>query len=243
MGCATSLVKYLLFFFNFIFVVGGIGLVALGALTYTRFAEYDDLTAELGVGGFRGPPIVMMVGGAIVFFIAFLGCCGAIRESHVMMSTYGAILTILLIVEVGAIIAASIYKDDAEHAIQQGLIDSMKNYGGDTEIDKEQTLTWDNLQQRLHCCGVNGTLDWQKEGKQTSLPESCCIDKEDCPRVLPVLAEDKVYNEGCYSKVIKEIGIPLLIAIGAAIGAVELLGVIFGCCLAARYKNKDYRPR
>jgi len=53
--------------------------VVLGALTYTKFEQYDDLTAELGIAGFRGPPIAMMIVGTVVFFIAFMGCCGAIR--------------------------------------------------------------------------------------------------------------------------------------------------------------------
>jgi len=238
------MVKYLLFLFNFVFVVGGIALVSLGALTYTRFSEYEDLTADIGIPGFKGPPIAMMVGGAIVFFIAFMGCCGAIRESPLMMSTYATILTILLILEVGAVIAAALYKDDVEQALQQGFTESMKHYGDETELAKEQTATWDSMQERIKCCGTMGFADWHNVFK--NVPRSCCQDPSSCPETgLPFPVEDttKIYTDGCYKKAVEEIGIPTLICIAAAIGGVELLGIIFGCCLAARFRNKDYRPR
>lgn len=32
-----------------------------------------------------GPPLVLIVAGAVVFIIAFLGCCGAIKENYYML--------------------------------------------------------------------------------------------------------------------------------------------------------------
>jgi len=199
MGCGTTLVKYLLFLFNFVFVVGGITLVALGALTYTKFEHYDDLMEQIGVAGFRGPPIAMMIGGGIVFFIAFLGCCGAIRESPFMMSAYGTILTILLIVQIGAVIAAALYKDDAEKALKNGFVDSMAKYGGSSEKDKEITTTWDNMQERIQCCGTDSYNDWNNVSKP--VPPTCCkAGKESCPGGLPFpnIDTEKIYTQGCF---------------------------------------------
>jgi len=52
-------------------------------------------------------------------------------------------------VEVGAIIAAALYKDDVEKALLDGFTKSMQNYGSDSDIGKEQTTTWDNMQERV----------------------------------------------------------------------------------------------
>ncbi|XP_043081325.1 CD9 antigen-like [Puntigrus tetrazona] len=76
-------IKYLLFFFNFIFWVCGLALIVLGVLAKVSI----NTTAFLN--GYAGAPLVLIVVGVIIFFIAFFGCCGAWKENQCMITMVG----------------------------------------------------------------------------------------------------------------------------------------------------------
>lgn len=64
-------------------------------------------------------PIALIVLGCIIFVISFFGCCGAIRESQCMVTTYAIFLLLLV---VGMIVCASlvfIYKEDVLREAQR----------------------------------------------------------------------------------------------------------------------------
>jgi len=60
------------------------------------------------------------------------------------------------------------------------------------------------------------------------------------PTVLPDLT---IYTQGCVQKVLHDLPLDEIKWAVAIIVAVELLGIIFGCCLAARFKHAVYRSR
>ncbi|CAH1405710.1 unnamed protein product [Nezara viridula] len=96
--------------------------------------------------GVLGPPIVLIVLGGLIFFIAFLGCCGAIKENFYMLIAsnllqFAVLLAIIFVIEIAVGIAASISKDEFTGAMRDGLRASMTNYTK-TKLDRQ---TWDNL--------------------------------------------------------------------------------------------------
>ncbi|XP_012054782.1 PREDICTED: uncharacterized protein LOC105617841 [Atta cephalotes] len=68
-------------------------LVQVGKQNY--FEPLEDITSNLTL-----PAITLIVIGSIIFIIAFLGCCGAIRESHCMVVTFACLLLTILIIQV-----------------------------------------------------------------------------------------------------------------------------------------------
>lgn len=60
-------------------------LVTLGALVISGFNEYKNVIGDLDE--YKASPIVLIVVGTVVFFVAFMGCCGVLRESNCMMMT------------------------------------------------------------------------------------------------------------------------------------------------------------
>lgn len=95
MAVGNSCVRYLLFAFTMIFVVFG------GLLIYTGFSTFVSLHKyELVVH--NGPDhstIALLVIGCLIFFTAFLGCCGALTGNDCMLRTFAFILTLLLLIE------------------------------------------------------------------------------------------------------------------------------------------------
>jgi CD63 antigen len=239
------MVKYLIFFFNFIFVIAGILLITAGALSYVGYDKYLDIAKEVDLDAYKAPPILMMVIGSIVFIIAFLGCCGAMQESNCMMMTYAAVLAILLIAEVSIAIVAAVKKDDFEGYLKEGFLKSMKKYSLNDDPLME---SWNSMQQNLKCCGVEDYKDWGQTSwttRENVVPKSCCRTvTEGCSdRVIyqsPEEATNTIYTEGCLTLALNDIGVKYLLIGAAVVAGVELLGIIFACCLAGRFRRKHY---
>lgn len=64
--------------------LGGIAILAIGVAFYLRVGDIEKIFEEWNV---QVVPILFIVIGAIIFVVAFFGCCGAIKESHCMSIT------------------------------------------------------------------------------------------------------------------------------------------------------------
>jgi hypothetical protein len=61
--------------------------ITAGALTLSGFDEYKEY---FDMSGYNAAPITSIVFGSIVFLIAFMGCCGVLRENNRMLMTVSA---------------------------------------------------------------------------------------------------------------------------------------------------------
>lgn len=218
---SMTCIKYLMFIFNFLFVICGLVLIIIGAVAtssnYTTFVQSKYVTA----------PIILIVVGVIIFFIAFLGCCGAVKENHCMVMTFGLLLFIIVIVEIAGGISAYMYRSDVKDFLKQNMNETIAQQKDDAK------KIWDEMQSKWHCCGVDGPDDYIANG--IDIPKSCCNSTEEtCSR-------SKAYIKGCFSQfsesLMKVIGIVGGVAVG--FGVVELLGCMFAWCLASAIK-RDY---
>uniref|UniRef100_A0A3P9PFX0 CD81 molecule b n=1 Tax=Poecilia reticulata TaxID=8081 RepID=A0A3P9PFX0_POERE len=113
-GC-TKCIKYMLFFFNFIFwLAGG---VILGVALWLR---HDSKTSNLLILQFEGQQApstfyisvyILIAVGAVMMLVGFLGCYGAIQESQCLLGTFFFFLVILFACEVAAAIWGFMNRD------------------------------------------------------------------------------------------------------------------------------------
>ncbi|XP_037580033.1 CD63 antigen [Dermacentor silvarum] len=214
-------VKYLLFAFNAIFVLCGIALIAVGAVVLTALSPQKPFYE-----GYLGAPVAIVVLGVFVFVLAFLGCCGAIRENYHMIMAFSVLLTIILICELGAAIAAYAYRSKIENAIRTEANKSIKQYRNNTDVQH----LWDDIQSSLHCCGANSTADYEDK-----LPQSCCPDKpEDCN-------PSKAYKRNCCDVLLEKFNEKIVYVgvTGIIICFIEVVGIVFGCCLAKAIRKYE----
>jgi CD63 antigen len=66
--------------FRFHFQIGGIALMAVGGVALKKVGDVKHVFDDGDHPGFFPAAIIAL--GALVFIIAFFGCCGAIRESR-----------------------------------------------------------------------------------------------------------------------------------------------------------------
>ncbi|EZA52517.1 hypothetical protein DMN91_005705 [Ooceraea biroi] len=227
-SCGMNVIKYVLFIFNLIFAISGIGIIAAGAVV---LADVGDFTHFME-GRIIAPPIVLIVAGSIVFIIAFLGCYGAIKEHYNMLIAFATALLIIFVIELAVGIAAAVFKNDFSMAMKDTLKESMRNY---TDADK---MAWDNVQQKLQCCGVEGPNDWNIIGFTGRFPSSCCRPNN---QVACQVGSPSAYPDGCFSKLEMRVQkcATVLIGVGIGIAFVEIAGIVLACCLAAAIKRES----
>ncbi|XP_076350702.1 CD63 antigen-like isoform X1 [Tachypleus tridentatus] len=226
-----SVVKYLLFIFNFLFVITGIAIIAVGAWVQAKATNYVDFLGDR----YASAPILLIVVGVVIFILSFLGCCGAIKENYCMVMTFGILLFIIFILELAAGITAYVYRNKIEDVIRDKMRKGMMNYNKTGY--EGVTKAWDDVQSNLKCCGANNATEWRKY-YDTKLPYSCCPDGD--PSKLCLVIE-KHYQTGCVDKLAKFVEDKILIVggVGVGIAFVQVIGIIFSFCLARAIK-KEY---
>lgn len=243
-ACVTC-VKYLLFAFNFLFWLCGCALLGLGLYlcfepTMRQYAQtsgdlseyYIALYCLTGVGG-----LMMLVG--------FLGCCGACAESRILLGLFFTFLLLICVVEVGGGFYAYLNREHLKELVEESMKQTIQNvYGSDQVV----TDAVDAMQKGLKCCGAESPKDWFSS-KYGFIPGSCCVE-EGCevPNALAAFAkllagntDIIIYTEGCSTKLFEQLEQYTVILAGLTIGigVVQLLGMVFSCCLCIAIGRQD----
>ncbi|XP_048269717.1 CD63 antigen-like isoform X2 [Bombus terrestris] len=234
-GCYN---KFLSFVKSHAMQLGGVGLgIAFVQLTgimiisigTTIYAVYEDFSHFLDPSYFS-PATLLIVVGIFVFIIAFLGCCGALRESTCMVLVFAVSLSLVLVLELIAGIAAYTLQDGIKDLLADKINATMHQY----ENSGEARSAIDFLQSKLYCCGYNGYEDWEEQGM--TIPLSC-----------PSTDINKaIYVTGCIERLSIIIHrSALYIGTGAvAIALIQLTGIMFACMLGrAIRRQKTERER
>jgi CD63 antigen len=231
MGCATGIVKYLVFIANLLFALAGLALIIIGILFKFNVSEATNVLPS----DFSLIPILCIVIGAIVFITAFLGCCGAVRESTCMLTTYAIVLLTIFIIQVAIGVYAFLQIKD-ENAFYSALNKNMQRTFDQIFINQEANETIQATQRILKCCGVSGPEDYENINKK--IPLSCCrnIDAQ-CPG-----SNNDVNTDGCARNLQLFIEKNSKIIGGVIIGIaiVEILAAVIALCLASSIRN-NYR--
>ncbi|CAG9783524.1 unnamed protein product [Diatraea saccharalis] len=229
MGCGTSFVKYVLFFFNLVVALLGLAVVGIGVAFLVNWRTVkDELQAHLTVA-----PWVFIIIGAIMFVIAFFGCCGAIRESHCMVVTYAIFLLVIIIMQVILAVLLFVYGDTIKTGLEKG-VDGLWNKRAS---DGTASEVFNNIQAQLQCCGNNGPGDYYS----AVLDKSCC--NYDAFGSQVVGCTVATANPGCRKRIgeLYENWNKPIAGVAIGVACIEVVGALFALCLANSIRNMDRR--
>lgn len=247
--------KVLLIIFNVIFFLGGAAILGIG-IWLTVDPAIKAYIAQVTPDGtdpyWRGATILLMTVGAATFVIGFFGCCGACKESPCMLTTFGALMIIIVIAEIVGIILIAVFRNKLTELLEDDMqVQVTKvqptNNGADLAPLSD---VWHRMQRDLKCCGAVDYKDYsQNNNILTTVPKTCCrlrddgdsykdpqpVDQTLCMREASdqVNGPQQLYGEGCYDALndwLRSKG-AILIGVGAAIAAIQLIGIIFAFCL------------
>ncbi|KAI1298175.1 CD63 antigen [Halotydeus destructor] len=262
-----SCVKYILFVFNFIFVIFGGLLCWFGYSMMENSKDFGQLfdtpdTVAIGV----------IIVGFFVFLIAFLGCCGAIMESYCILLTFGIVVAVMLTVELILAGLVFAFKTDVQNAAEHGLSNGLNKYNA-SNPDAHYTRIIDDLQSSFKCCGINNASDWwglvdpfqpnllPKSCCDKTNPEAVCMLKPDGPMTSttterapiagsgfnPLVSESAAivvdqgpFDHGCLPVIVDSFSNSLGPVGGAclAVALFQLIGIVFAFCLGRAVKRE-----
>jgi CD63 antigen len=241
-NCCDSLLKYLIFVFNFFFFLTGVALISVGAYMKIEMANYLNFLDD----AYFNSSILFIILGVVILVIGFFGCCGACTENACMMFTFGSLLAVVVVIEIGVAIAVYVFRNDAHQVITQKMKEGMEHYGTGPDF-QGVTETWNQIQFDLKCCGVENYRDWfspnitfSKLSGRKDVPDSCC--KENTPG-CGKNAEDilsKINQDGCFTLLettVKD-NVAMVGGIAIAVIVLQIIGVLVSCMLANNMKRR-----
>ncbi|KAL3059993.1 hypothetical protein OYC64_014567 [Pagothenia borchgrevinki] len=227
----SKLVKYLLFNFNLLFFLGGIGILSFSALVRINKADFQISKDELL------PAVNLLIFvGAMTMAFGFLGCCGALQESCCLLAIFfkGLLVMFLMLLSVGVLGAIS------RTASSQEIVKKrMKDLLPFSKQPEDFQLAFQDVERTSFCCGFFvGHLDW---GNATVLPDSCnCTDTS---RNCTVLEAREIFATPCMTYILTWLDrlSETLMGIALGFGILMILGMIFSlvllCQMNSRHKS------
>lgn len=216
-GCGPVFSKYVLLLLNIVFFVLGIALIVVGGIVVTNTQDFLVIlgkTANL-VGG------IIVAFGCFVFFTAFSGCCGALRESVCLLKTYFGIISVVLFIEV--ILVILIFTSN----IFGNLIDTK---GRDTfeDLARNDPDLILKFEKSVQCCGWKAYNDTYTKA---TVPLEC----------YPHQDTSKPINEGCYTKIDDFFNNYYSLTVGVIVGilAMQFIAEVFAVCIWRNINQED----
>ncbi|XP_042649285.1 tetraspanin-33 isoform X3 [Tyto alba] len=192
-------VKYVLFFFNTLFWVISMVMVAVGV--YARLLKH----AEAALACLAVDPAVLLVAvGVLTFLITFCGCVGSLRENICLLQAFCICLTVVFLLQLAAGVLGFVFSD------------KFSCCGGVSYKDWSQNIYF-------NCTAANPSRE------RCSVPFSCCLrDAEQavvntlCGRGVQsrsyLEAGAFIYTNGCIDKLVNWIHSNLFLLGGIALG-------------------------
>ncbi|XP_058064011.1 CD81 protein [Anopheles bellator] len=259
-GCC-SVVKYLVVLVNLLFLVVGLVIISLAIWMLSDPTFLISLTqneTHYTIGLY----IFLAVGG-LMLVVALLGCCGALKESQWVLTSFFCCLLMVLVAEMAAGAWAFQNSTKLDNVVRSAVKDAVQTQYG---MIPTRTATLDAIQQHYQCCGAEGPNDWQSSAYNNverptpsieigklpvsyNLPETCCsshISPEECKvarrmEYATSIKRANIFADGCMEKLVGEIrkNIKTISYVGAAIVGIELLTLILSLLLCCTIRRND----
>ncbi|XP_067173698.1 tetraspanin-33 isoform X2 [Apteryx mantelli] len=125
----SPLVKYVLFFFNMLFWMISMVMVAVGV--YARLLKHAEAAmACLAVD----PAILLIVVGVLMFLITFCGCIGSLRENICLLQTFSICLTVVFLLQLAAGVLGFVFSDKARGKVSEIINGAIVHYRDDLDL-------------------------------------------------------------------------------------------------------------
>ncbi|XP_056212281.1 tetraspanin-1 [Falco biarmicus] len=237
MGCFTF-IKVMMILFNLAIFLGGGTLLGVGIWVTVDGQSFLNIFGTLSSSVLQVVNVsyFLIVIGAILMVIGFLGCCGAQKESKCLLMMFFSVVLIIFIAEIAAAVVALVYTGLAETLLTAVVTPLLKEKYG---VDKSLTHIWNVTMTEVHCCGLNNYTDfddsyWYK--KWGTYPEPCCKDLQPCNSTLAARSE----VPGCFDQILEEIktNAGVVGGVAAGIAALEIAAMAVSMYLYCQLDQK-----
>lgn len=171
---SRTCIKYSLFAFNIVFWLLGTLLLGIAVWSKTEKGNLMDFNSMA-----IDPATVLLIVGAVMFWIGFFGWVGALRENIKFLQVFATSLVLLFLAEAAVGILAFVTKEKVRSMVETHMFEAIRSYRDDSDLRDAVNVA----QRTFKCCGVRNFTDWQEnayfkccnEGIEScGVPYSCC---------------------------------------------------------------------
>uniref|UniRef100_T1JE10 Branched-chain-amino-acid aminotransferase n=1 Tax=Strigamia maritima TaxID=126957 RepID=T1JE10_STRMM len=253
-GCG-KFVKFSMIVANVLIFIGGVSVLGVGIWTCVDKTTFVEV---VGSNLYLTAAYIMIVTGAIIAIISFLGCLGAWTENKCLLVTYFIILLLIFITLLVAGILGYVFKGELSNEVRKNMHRNIRN---DFEGNSKMKEVLYKLQKELKCCGVNEKDDgeernnvnaykvWDNNNKDyksdQKIPTGCCNmamqskfnSVDDCVRNPDIYA----YKLDCYNAVKTAATDHAMVVGGVGVGIACVLTIIKPCIKHLRVSDAILR--
>ncbi|XP_010873259.2 tetraspanin 35 [Esox lucius] len=250
MGCFGFL-KVMMFVFNGIIFLAGA--VFLGVGIWVKVDSGSILgflqgikEAPAAVSQILNVGYLLIVVGAVLLVIGFLGCCGAIKESKCMLLMFFVIVLIVFIAEVAGAVVILVFKPFAENLFAELGTKAVQSIRSEYGLNSDVTGIWNTTMDTFKCCGFYNYTDFTGspfERQNHSYPTQCCssVYFNSCNATGAAHSADS--NQaitGCFLKFKNLINdnTVAIVAVALGIAAIEILAMAVSMTLYCKIDSK-----
>ncbi|KFZ68307.1 Tetraspanin-1, partial [Podiceps cristatus] len=179
----------------------------------------------------------LIVIGAILLVIGFLGCYGAQKESKCLLMMFFSVVLIIFIAEIAAAVVVLVYTGLAETLLTAVVTPLLKEKYG---ADKSLTHIWNVTMMEVHCCGLSNYTDftdspWYKKEGTYLAP---CSVRGSLPLARP--HRHGCLLQGCFDQILEEIktNAGVVGGVAAGIAALEIAAMAVSMYLYCQLDQK-----
>ncbi|KFP98662.1 Tetraspanin-1, partial [Leptosomus discolor] len=238
MGCFTF-IKVMMILFNLAIFLGGGTLLGVGIWVTVDGQSFLDIFGTLSSSVLQVVNVsyFLIVIGAILLVIGFLGCCGAQKESKCLLMMFFSVVLIIFIAEIAAAVVALVYTGLAETLLTAVVTPLLKEKYG---VDMKLTHIWNVTMTEVHCCGLNNYTDFNNSQwleKHNTYPEPCLVGRS-LPLAHPHLCGCLL--QGCFNQILEEIktNAGVVGGVAAGIAALEIASMAVSMYLYCQLDQK-----
>lgn len=209
--------------------------MAVGVWTLVEKSDYIPTTSKT----YEASAYILVLAGAVVMVTGVLGCCATFKEQRRLLRVYFVLLLCIFLLEILSGVLAYIYyqrlNEELKHSLRETMVQKYQQ-----EEQQHVTRAVDKLQQEFKCCGSHNSSDWERsvwirssKAKSRMVPDSCCKSiTEGCGNRDHPSNIYKVEG-GCITKLENFIldHLKIIGAVGVGIACVQVIGMVFTCCL------------
>ncbi|XP_075792016.1 tetraspanin-1 [Pelodiscus sinensis] len=237
MGCFTFL-KVMMILFNLAIFLGGGALLGVGIWVAVDSSSFSNLFGSTSVLQFVNISYFLIVIGAILVVLGFLGCCGAQKESKCLLIMFFSIVLIIFIAEIAAAVVALVYTSLAESILEGTVTPLLRDkYGKAPEV----TQIWNATMSKVKCCGLTNYTDFTDsyyyQTNNHTYPPFCC-DPVHSPCNRTEAETSKV--QGCFQQLLSDVrqNAGVVGGVAAGICALEIAAMVVSMYLYCHLDKK-----
>jgi hypothetical protein len=230
----AKLLKFGLLALQIIVFIFGIIMIIAGSAIQGQINS-QKLLHTIGGYSTQAGSIICIIFGILILLMAMFGIFATVKDHHRFLIVFSVVMSVIFVIQfITGITGLSVLHSSRFDSFVEVVF--KPQFTPNTTSEPNES---DFYQKQFKCCGFNNYTDWIFNKTQWNVPESCCINKNDCSAIDD---PKQYYNVGCEGKLRSVISSVIEVACGilVAFSIFNFGSIILSVVISNRIKRGTF---